>query len=511
MTIYGLDIGNAFAYASVLEVDPRNPGDEHKDPLPMLPGALSNTGIPTDAYISPEGVITIGQGRSRPADAPPFKKGLCGVVRAVKTILLQDEVVCRLPRKLQVTVKTGDIYAAIIRETVTVANEHRREIGLMPIYDIMLAVPSTFADPETSKQLISKVHACVESIELDGRRLTLHGTIPEPAAVALDYLHYRKFMVPPAERPAGDEFTVAVYDIGQGTFDTSLTRINTAQGSYELLRHVGAPIGGKDLDNTLREYFLAQLRRELQDDPQTFQNVQSSDRLYVTANEVKSELSATDEVEREYLLPTGDSVSLTVTREAFEQMIASYIEQTLEMVQELLDYAEDKGVKVDCIVLSGGCSQIPFVVDMVRELADEYGLRIDRYRPSQAVSFGAARHAWKPETLEKYTGYDYSIRLEEAGNLHGRLLPVIPFNSKLPFTTPPITLSYQHMGVYWVCRTLDKADLINGTPLWNYRVLRKMKVNILPGEQFKAVFTMDEEYMLHIECRRMNGELLLKL
>lgn len=511
MTIYGLDIGNAFAYASVLEVDPRNPEDEHKDPLPMLPGAMSNTGIPTDAYISADGVITIGQGLSRDPDAPPFKKGMCGVVRAVKTILLQDEITCRLPRKQQVTVKTGDIYAAIIKETVAVANKHRADIGLTPIYDIMLAVPSTFADPETSKQLISKVHQCVAAIELDGHRLTLHNTIPEPAAVALDYLHYRKFIAPPEQRPTGDDFTVVVYDIGQGTFDTSLTRINTASNTYELLRHVGASIGGKDLDSTLREYFLSLIRKELADDPQTVANVENSDRLHVTANEVKSDLSSTDVVYRDYVLPTGDTLTLEITREQFETMISGCIEQTLELVQELLDYAEEKGIRVDCIVLSGGCSQIPFVVEMVQELADEYGLKIERYRPSQAVSFGAARHAYKPEKLAKYTGYDYSIRIEEPGNLQGRLMPVIPFNSKLPFTTDPITLNYQHMGIYWVCRTLDKADMINGDPLWNYRVLRKMKVDVRPGEQFRVTFSMDEEYILHIECRSMSGQVLLKI
>ena len=512
MTIYGLDIGNAYAYVSVLEVDPRNPATQHADPIPMLPDAYSTIGVPSDAYISADGTITIAQGLSRGPQAAPLRKGLCGVIRAVKTMLLKDEVVCRLPRKQQVTVKTGDVYAAIIQEAVTVANAHRVSIGREPVYDVLLAVPSEFANPQSSDQYIRKVRTCVESILIDGQRLTLRGTIPEPAAAAMDYLHYQKFTAGTSGVPVGDELTAVVYDIGHGSFDTALTRVNAAANTYELLQHDGADVGGKDMDSTLRDLFLSQIRAACGGDEQIISSVAGSDRLNVMANEAKNELSDMALFERDFTLPSGDTVTLRVNRDAFEGMISGLIERTLEITDTLLSDARSKGVKIDCLVLCGGCSRIPCVIGAVQALAADYGLPCIPFRPSQAVSFGAARYAFSPAMLEKYTGYDYSILIENDENfLHGRLQTVLPYNTKLPFTSKTITLDYQHQGVYWLCRSLDKADEALGERLTNYVTVRKLRVGVYPGEQFKAVFSMDEEYVLHVVCRNMEGEVLLQV
>ena len=509
MLIYGLDIGNAYAYASVLEVDPRNPSSIHLDPVPMLPDAFSTVGIPTNAYIAPDGSITVAQGLSRGRDAPPLRKGLCGVVRAVKTMLLKEEIVCRLPRNQQISVRTGDIYAAIIRETVMVANAHRLSIGREPIYDLMLAVPSEFANPRASDQYVSKVRACVEGIELDGRCLTLHGVIPEPAAAAMDYLHYQKFT---AGASVGDEMTALVYDIGHGSFDTALTRVNAAANTYELLQHDGADVGGKDMDATLRDLFLSQLRASRAADEGFLSALASGDRLYALAGEAKNELSDMDAFEQEFTLPDDETVTLQVTRAAFEDMIAPLIERTLEVTDALLSDARSRKTHIDCVVLCGGCSQIPAVRRAVQELAADYGLPCVPFRPSQAVSFGAARYSFSPAMLEKYTGYDYSILLEDDDSfLNGRLQTILPFNTRLPCTSREITLKYQHRGEYWLCRSLDQADEALGLRPTNYITVRKLRVDVFPGEEFRAVFSMDENYVLHVVCRSMTGKILLEI
>ena len=75
--------------------------------------------------------------------------------------------------------------------------------------------------------------------------------------------------------------------------------------------------------------------------------------------------------------------------------------QTLELVQRVLDESIAAGIKIDCIVLSGGASQMPMVMNGLKELVeDEYPVIL--YRPSEAVSFGAARFAngiLRPDTV----------------------------------------------------------------------------------------------------------------
>ena len=81
-----------------------------------------------------------------------------------------------------------------------------------------------------------------------------------------------------------------------------------------------------------------------------------------------------------------------ITRERFEKLSEPLVFQTLEVVQKMLEEAEEKGITMDAIVLSGGGSKVPMIRTSLEKLVeDKYPIIM--HRPSEAVSFGASRFA----------------------------------------------------------------------------------------------------------------------
>ena len=91
MAVIGLDIGNAYAYASVLEPDANDTFRELRDPMIMMPARYSGAGISTDATVLPDGSIYVAtelEEGSRPRIAPSQR----ATIRAVKSMLYQDKI-----------------------------------------------------------------------------------------------------------------------------------------------------------------------------------------------------------------------------------------------------------------------------------------------------------------------------------------------------------------------------------------------------------------------------------
>ena len=262
--ILGCDIGNGYGYVSILL-------NSEKDPLPLIPTVygIANFGMPTTAYITPpkgEPIEVFQNGKSAEEKYVRKPKQL---VSAVKTRLKEGEI--GIP-DVDKTIKVNQIYSAIARDLIVLAQEELVNKGMEPIYDIVFTFPAAFADDVS---LLDEMQQSIENIVINGKNIRVRGRIPEPAAVAIDYLHYN--------------FTVLVYDLGHGTFDTAVVTAQSKGIPYKLHSKAGLPeVGGKDFDEVLYNEICLQLKNQYGYVPQ---NERKSKEIRVEAIKAKIALS----------------------------------------------------------------------------------------------------------------------------------------------------------------------------------------------------------------------------
>lgn len=461
--VFGCDPGNGFGYVSVLE-------DREADPRPMFPPQyrLEKVGMPTTAYLTPPTGEPIevfsrefgagGAAERRHADDPER------LIPAVKTRLQEESI---RVRGIEAPVEVDAIYAAIVRDLVSLANEQRRNMGKEPIYDLVFAYPALFADDLT---LLNRMSRSIESVTLDGHPLHVVDRLPEPGAVAIDYLWYMQHLAPEEIRITRDHFTVLVYDLGHGTFDTAIVTARSVGEPYQLLWKSSLPdVGGQDFDRVLAGEIGRVLREEHGYTPD---NALERERLRAAAVECKHELTDSDRSLRHIQLPGGRYANVTVTAERFEELGAPLLAQTLELMQTALQVAQERSIAIDAVVLSGGASQMPMVEKGLRQLVGD-AIPVVLHRPGEAVSFGAARYAGglnrkkkpaetysgpnsvskdeeaetkgqalTPNTvLEQFAEHAFGLRLPEAGRRDGVVRFLIPQGEKLPAQSGPICVS----------------------------------------------------------------------
>ena len=224
-----------------------------------------------------------------------------------------------------------------------------------------------------------KIDLLRDAIRLAGLDDATTTTMTEPEAAAHWYAS--------AERMAGGE-TVAVYDLGGGTFDAVILR-RTANG-FEV---VGQPhgvehLGGIDFDEALFQHVLDTAGVDVAAlDPEDEATLAALARLRDDVVEAKEALSDDTSTSLAVLPPLG-STSVRVTREEFEGMISPGIDQTASVLQRCL---ADAGVRPDdlrSVLLVGGSSRIPLVA---RRVAAVFGrpVAVDAH-PKHAVALGAA-------------------------------------------------------------------------------------------------------------------------
>src|SRR5713226_4982937 len=178
--------------------------------------------------------------------------------------------------------------------------------------------------------------------------------INEPTAAALAYgLDKKK-----------DE-VVAVYDLGGGTFDISILQLG--EGVFEVKSTNGdTHLGGDDFDARIIDWLIDEFKKDqgidLKNDRMALQ------RLKESAEKAKIELSSTQQTEINLPFITADAsgpkhMVMTLTRSKLEQLVADLIEKTIEPVKRCLADAGVDAGKIDEVVLVGGQTRMPLVVD----------------------------------------------------------------------------------------------------------------------------------------------------
>ncbi len=248
--------------------------------------------------------------------------------------------------------------------------------------------------------------------------------------------------------------TIAVYDLGGGTFDISILRITG--GIFEVLStHGDTYLGGDDFDRAIVNYWTAQMgisKEEL------MQNKTISQQLRLLAEEAKIYLSTHQE-----FAASLAGYELILSRKKFEELTTPYIEKTIQCCKNALQDAALTVNDIEEVVMVGGSTRVPLVKDHVRNF---FGKQLhDSLNPDEVVALGAAVQADilagnnKDFLLLDIT--PLSLGIETMGGLMDVL---IPRNSKIPskaarqYTTQKDGQSGIKIGVYQGERDLVKDN-----------------------------------------------------
>ena len=233
----------------------------------------------------------------------------------------------------------------------------------------VITVPAYFDD--------SQRQATKQAGEIAG--LEVLRIINEPTAAALAYGLDKK-----------NAHTIAVYDLGGGTFDISILELG--DGVYEVKSTNGdTHLGGDDFDKAIIDYLAEEFKKEngvdLTKDPQALQ------RLRESAEKAKIELSSSTEaqINQPFITQGKDGplhLTMTLTRAKLEQIVDPLIQKTLKPVELALKDAKVSVSDIDEIVMVGGMTRMPKVIEAVTKF---FGKEPNKsVNPDEVVAVGAA-------------------------------------------------------------------------------------------------------------------------
>lgn len=517
---FGCDIGNGFG--SIAELF-----DPAKDSQLMLTSAKDlnpKVGMPTDAYVTPPDAKPIwvydpleGSARRRQILRDPANS-----VRAIKTQLRQDHL--NLPG-VNVPVSPYDVYGAVARDLVRLGNQQRISDGRSPIYDLVFTYPAAFTQYPDEVTVLNRMQESIENVTLDNHHLKVIGRLPEPAAAAIDYLHYLQDNAPDKKSDL-DEFTVLVFDLGHGTFDLSVVTARSKGEPYQVWANSGLPedCGGRDFTRRLYDEAVDLL---LQEDYK-LQNAHDEEMLLREVEDAKHTLSDAEEAAIEHLkIGEGTYASMTITRSRFEELTQDMLASMLIKVQDMLDEQSASGRKVDAVILVGGGCHMPMIQNGLKQLLGD-SMPVYKFRPSTAVSFGAARYAYSldhpipdptknnnecgetrtPQEGQPFVEFHaectYGVLDENSSSLAGEIRQLIPKGTVLPASASLPGVFYTSGG-YKSCRILR---LRNGQQLstdpTNWEDIVWLHFDI-PNDHYQFSITVEKDRNITVALKGSNG------
>jgi molecular chaperone DnaK len=288
-----------------------------------------------------------------------------------------------------------------------------------PVSKAVITVPAYFNDAQRQATKDAGRIAGLEVLRL----------VNEPTAASLAYGLDQK-----------QNGTVAVYDLGGGTFDISV--LNLHDGIFEVISTNGdTHLGGDDIDNLLIAIALEDIRGDMGLDVR--RNGEAVQAIRKAVIDAKIALSRQESVRLEAILPGGQAYQREITREQFEELVGPIIHRTVAPVKQALKDAAKKPEQIDEVVLVGGSTRIPRVRALVEELFQRKP-HTD-LNPDEVVALGAAVQAnilaGGSEATEHMLLLDVtplSLGIEVAGGVTDKIIlrnSTIPASATQHYTT----------------------------------------------------------------------------
>ncbi len=373
--IIGIDLGTTNSCVAVLD------GDKPK----VIENSEGDRTTPSIVAYTADGEILVGQAAKRQAVTNPDN-----TIYAVKRLIgrqFKDDVVQKdikmVPYKI-VAADNGDAWveangekmsapqvsAQVLMKMKKTAEEYLGET----VTEAVITVPAYFND--------SQRQATKDAGKIAG--LDVKRIINEPTAAALAY---------GMDKSKGDK-TIAVYDLGGGTFDISIIEIAEVDGEHQFEVHStngDTFLGGEDFDLRLIEYLADEFKKDtgidLHSDPLALQ------RLKEAAEKAKIELSSSQQTEVNLPYITADAsgpkhLVVKMSRAKLESLVEELVQRSLEPVKMALKDAGMQASEIDDVILVGGQTRMPLVQEKVKEFFGQEPRK--DVNPDEAVAMGAA-------------------------------------------------------------------------------------------------------------------------
>lgn len=376
--IIGIDLGTTNSCVAVMD------GGEAK----VIENAEGDRTTPSIIAYASDGEVLVGQPAKRQAVTNPDN-----TLFAIKRLIgrqFKDDVVQKdikmVPYKIA-KADNGDAWVEVNDEKMSPPQISAQTLKKMkktaedflgePVTEAVVTVPAYFNDAQRQ--------ATKDAGRIAG--LDVKRIINEPTAAALAY---------GMDKKAGDS-TIAVYDLGGGTFDISIIEIAETDGehTFEVLSTNGDTfLGGEDFDLRLIDYLADEFKKtsgmDLHNDPLALQ------RLKEAAEKAKIELSSSQSTEVNLPYITADAsgpkhLVQKLTRAKFEALVEDLVERTLEPLKLALADADLQIGGIDDVILVGGQTRMPLVQKRVTEFFSKEPRR--DVNPDEAVAVGAAIQA----------------------------------------------------------------------------------------------------------------------
>ncbi|MEL6392954.1 MAG: Fe-S protein assembly chaperone HscA, partial [Bacteroidota bacterium] len=287
--------------------------------------------------------------------------------------------------------------------------------------------------------------------------------------------------------------TIAVYDLGGGTFDISILRIE--QGIFEVLStHGDTQLGGDDLDQAIVDYW----RQEYSLSPETREDLNE---IRLAAESAKKALSGVSEFSARVM-----DNDVFIDRGTFEGLIEGLIEQTLESSRQALADASLKTSDIDHVIMVGGSTRVPRVKASVAEF---FGKEVnDTLDPDQVVALGAAIQgdvlAGNQKDVLLLDVTPLSLGIETVGGL---MDVILPRNSKVPARVGrKYTTSVDGQKNLKVAVFQGERDMVDDNRKLGEFILRDIPPMPAGIPQIEIVFYLDADGILRVKASELRSQ-----